>query len=338
MKTAVLLVNLGTPDSPEPKDVYRYLVEFLTDNRVIDAPWLQRQLLVRGYIIPSRYKQSAKAYASIWTKEGSPLLIHGKNVRDSLQNSLGEDFHVELAMRYCSPSIEQGLNNIFAKNIEHLIILPLFPQYASATTGSVHQKTMELLKGRNTLPKITFINSFANQPHFIDAICNNARKHKLEEYDHFIFSFHGLPQRHLRKADTSDHCLKSQDCCSKVCAKNRNCYSAQCHLTAASIISKLNLPPEKTTLTFQSRLGKDPWIEPFTLNVIEKLAEQNKKNMLVFSPSFVCDCLETTYEISIEYAEEFRKRGGKNLSLVSGLNDDPLWIEALKNIILSNNI
>jgi len=336
LEIGVLLVNLGTPDSPHPKDVYRYLVEFLTDERVIDIPWLQRQLLVRGIIIPSRYKQSAHSYQQIWTSDGSPLMVYSKKVCHALQNTLGNNFHVELAMRYQNPSLEKGLMNTLTKNIRHLIILPLFPQYASASTGSVYQKCMEILKKQNNLPKITFIDSFADHPAVIQAFCHVARKNPLDIYDHFLFSFHGLPQRQVQKADKNNHCLKSPDCCLKTCQKNQSCYSAQCHLTAQALIQQLNLPLEKTSLSFQSRLGKEPWLDPFTPHVIEQLAKQNKKNILVLCPSFVCDCLETIFEIGVEYATEFKKFGGHRLDLVQGLNDETIWIDALKQIIKEN--
>lgn len=334
--TAVLLVNLGTPDSPKPKDVYRYLIEFLTDARVIDIPWLQRQLLVRALIVPLRYRQSAKSYQKIWSAEGSPLYVYGKKVKNALQNILGEDFLVGLAMRYQNPSIEHVLNKLLNKGIKHLIVLPLFPQYASASTGSVYQKLMDILKHKNTYPKITFIDSFADHEALIDAFCHVARKKPLNEYDHFLFSFHGLPQRQILKSDRFNHCLKNQNCCQTACLENTDCYSAQCHLTYQAIVKKLQLDPEKTSIAFQSRLGKEPWIEPFTPKVIEKLAKDNKKNVLVFCPSFVCDCLETLFEIGEEYAVEFKKCGGERLDLVQGLNDEPLWIEALKKIVLEN--
>ncbi|WP_044881555.1 ferrochelatase [Neochlamydia sp. EPS4] len=333
-----LLVNLGTPDSPQPKDVYKYLVEFLTDERVIDLPWLQRQLLVRGIIIPARYKQSARSYQNIWTAEGSPLMVYGKRVRDALQKALGDNFYVELAMRYRNPSLEKKLLLLLNKGIKQLIILPLFPQYASASTGSVYQKSMEILKNQISLPKITFINSFADHPAVIQAFCHVALKNNLAEYDHFLFSFHGLPQRQVTKADKNNYCLKSQNCCQHACQENVDCYSAQCHLTAHAIIGQLNLPTEKTSLAFQSRLGKDPWLEPFTPHVIKELARQNKKKILVFCPSFVCDCLETTFEIGVEYAEEFKKMGGERLDIVQGLNDETVWIKALEKIVRENSL
>lgn len=333
--TGVLLINLGTPDSPQPKDVYRYLIEFLTDGRVIDLPWLQRQLLVRALIVPKRYRQSAKSYQEIWTSEGSPLLVYGKKVKHKLQDELGKNFLVELAMRYQNPSLESGLEKLLKQGIEHLVILPLFPQYASASTGSVFQKVFEILKNKQTLPKLTLINSFPDHSKMIEAFCHVAQKHPLGTYDHYVFSFHGLPQRQILKADSSDCCLKKQNCC-QIIDTNKNCYSSQCHQTYRALVSRLNLPKEKTSLTFQSRLGKEPWLEPFTPAVLEKLARMHKKRVLVFCPSFVCDCLETIFEIGIEYAAEFKKHGGDQLDLVQGLNDEPLWIEALKALIQEN--
>lgn len=339
MKTngiGVLLVNLGTPDSPHSKDVYRYLVEFLTDDRVIDLPWLQRQLLVRGMIIPFRYKQSAYAYQQIWTSEGSPLMVYGKKVQQALQTSIGNDFHVELAMRYQNPPLKKGLLSLLKKGIKQLIILPLFPQYASASTGSIYQKVMEILRKENTFPKITFIDSFPDHDAVIDAFCQVAQKKPLKEYDHYLFSFHGLPIKQIKKADKNNRCLTQPNCCQKACDDNAQCYAAQCYKTFRAIVAKLDLPMSKSSIAFQSRLGKDPWIEPFTPIVLEELATAKMKKVLVFCPSFVCDCLETIYEIGVEYGTEFKKRGGERLDLVQGLNDEPIWIEALKKIILEN--
>lgn len=337
MTTGILLVNLGTPNSPKPKDVYRYLIEFLTDERVIDLPWLQRQLLVRGIIIPSRYKQSAHSYQQIWTAEGSPLMVYSRKVQQALQSTLGKSFHVELAMRYQNPSLEQGIKNILNKGLRHLIILPLFPQYASASTGSVYQKTMEIIRKETTFPKVTFIDSFPNHKAVIEAFSHVARKKNLEDYDHYLFSFHGLPQRQIKKADKFNRCLKRLDCCQTPCRENADCYSAQCYLTYQAIAETLKLPQGKTSIAFQSRLGKDPWIEPFTPIVLEELLKNGKKKVLVFCPSFVCDCLETIFEIGVEYAAEFKKRGGETLDLVQGLNDEPIWIEALKKIVLDHS-
>jgi len=331
MKKGVLLVNLGTPDSPHPKDVYRYLIEFLTDGRVIDVSWLWRQILVRGFIVPFRYKQSAKSYEQIWTPEGSPLMVYGKKVQYLLQENLGDSFHVELAMRYQNPSLKNAIQSLVKNQVSEIIVLPMFPQYASATTGSVHEKVMSIVKNFQVIPKITFISNYSTHPTLIQAFCQRAQEYNLSEYDHFVFSFHGLPKRQILKADAKNSCLKCQDCCQK----NKTCYSAQCFETAQAIIKELKIPKEQYSLTFQSRLGKDPWLEPFTSNTVKKLGEKGKK-VLVFCPSFVCDCLETIFEIGDECAVEFKHAGGERLDFVKGLNDHPLWIKTLQDLVLNH--
>lgn len=333
MKTGVLLVNLGTPLSPNPGDVYRYLIEFLTDSRVMDLPWLKRQLLVRGIIVPFRYRSSARAYRQIWTKEGSPLLIYGRKVQHALQHALGHSYVVELAMRYQEPSIKNGIANLMNAGIDHLIVLPLFPQYASATTGSVHQRVQEILSTYTVIPKLTLINQFATDPGMINAFSEIAKKHSPEKFDHMIFSFHGLPESHIRKADCSRTCFNTSTCCETLSQKNYSCYSAQCYATAHAIANRLQIPKNKFTVCFQSRLGKDPWLQPYTSAVIDQLAKQGKKSVLVMSPAFVCDCLETLFEINIEYSHNFRNNGGEKLVMVEGLNDHPLWISALHSLI-----
>lgn len=332
-KTGVLLVNLGTPDSFHPKDVRRYLVEFLTDARVIDVPWLWRQILVRGVIIPRRYKQSAACYAKVWTAEGSPLSVYSRHVKDELQISLGESYRVELAMRYRKPSIKQALATLLNENLQRLIVLPLFPQYASATSGSVHQKVMEIVKDFPVIPTITFVNKFFDHPAFIEAFSAAGARYPLAEYDHILFSYHGLPERHLVKADRQAWCFQEKGCCEKLCRKNETCYSAQCFATTQAIASKLNLSKERYSLCFQSRLGKDPWLQPYASETIRELAQTGKKKILVFCPSFVCDCLETLYEFGVEYAAEFKHAGGERLDLVRGLNDSKEWIKALQMIV-----
>jgi ferrochelatase len=334
-KRGVLIINLGTPLSPRPKDVFRYLIEFLTDGRVIDTPWLKRQLLVRGAIVPSRYKQSVEQYQRLWTKEGSPLLLHGQRVREKLQQALGESYQVVLAMRYQIPSIAEGLEKLKCEQIEDLIILPLFPQYASATTGSVYQKIMQCLQNWTIFPKLIFINHYFDHPALIDAFCARGRQYPISSYDHILFSFHGLPEGQIRKADATGACL-SDHCCQRLCSKNRFCYKAQCYATAHGIAKQLQLSEKNYTICFQSRLGKEPWIQPYTSDVIHDRAQKGDKHLLVFSPSFVCDCLETTYEIAHEYGQEFKKLGGEELQLVEGLNSHPIWIEALCQIIIEN--
>ena len=333
-KTAVLLVNLGTPNSQKPKDVKKYLLEFLTDPRVIDLPFIQRQLLVRGLIVPRRYKESAKNYSRIWSKDGSPLLLYGQQVKQSLQETLGHKYLVELAMRYQSPSIKNVLKRL--QRCPKLIVVPLFPQYASATTGSVHQEVMKYICKWSVITETKFINSYPTQNNMIKAFCARAKTFDLKAYDHILFSFHGLPEKQLVKSDLNNHCLKEKTCCQTLCEKNLLCYSAQCHATADAIADSLNLEKDNYTICFQSRLGKDPWIKPYASNIIEEQAKKGSKKLLVLSPAFVCDCLETIDEIANEYFEEFKELGGETLDLVPGLNNHPSWIQALKDLVVEN--
>lgn len=332
MSTAILLVNLGTPNSPNPKDVYKYLIEFLTDERVLDTSWLKRQILVRCFIVPARYKLSAKAYAAIWTDEGSPLMVHSVKLKEDLQKHLGSAFNVGLAMRYQNPSLEKELNALLKTAPEHLIIIPLFPQYASATTGSVKQKVMEILKSANTFPKLTFLSHFANHESTIEAFKEVSAPYRHEEYDHILFSFHGLPKKQL---SSLKGCFTSPNCCQNKNERHGHCYSAQCYTMAENLIQALQIPKEKSSVSFQSRLGGDPWLEPYTSETLLQLAKSGKKRVLVFCPSFVCDCLETIYEIGEEYNQEFLHAGGEKLQLVPGLNSHPAWVKALGTIIHS---
>lgn len=334
-KRGVLIVNLGTPKSPQPKDVFHYLNEFLTDNRVMDIPWLKRQFLVRALIVPFRYKQSSELYKRLWLNEGSPLLYYGKLLKEKLQKELGENYRVSLGMRYQQPSIFEALEEIRNENVDELIILPLFPQYASATTGSVYQKIMEEMKNWINFPRLVFVNHFYDHPSFIKALCARAQQYELTSYDHILFSFHGLPERQIRNANQNKNCLTDQ-CCSQICSTNPHCYKAQCVATMKAVAFELNLNPDRYSICFQSRLGNDPWIQPYFSDVIHSYASKGLKRILVFCPSFVCDCLETTCEISYEYNKEFKKIGGEALDLVEGLNDHPLWIETMKNLILEH--
>ncbi len=334
-KKGILLVNLGTPDSPETKDVRKYLGEFLMDPRVIDVNPILRFFLVKGIIVPFRSPRSAKLYQKIWSKEtGSPLLHFSKLQHRLLQERLGGAYQVELAMRYQSPSIESALNKLKASLVESIQVIALFPQYASASTGSVHEKVMELVKGWQTVPTLSFSNSFHDNELMIQTFADNGRKYGPETYDHILFSFHGLPQRQLIKCDhTGNYCLKAGGCCDTINDTNKLCYSAQSHHTAELIAGKLNIPKEKYTICFQSRLGKDPWVQPYTSEIVAKLAKEGKKRLLVFCPAFVADCLETVYEVTEEYGGEFKAMGGEHVQLVESLNDSPTWIDALEQMV-----
>lgn len=329
-KKGVLLVNLGTPDSPEVGDVRKYLDQFLMDERVIDINAFNRTLLVKGIIVPFRSPKTSKLYKEIWDENGSPLLYFSKIQAALVQEQLGEDYHVELAMRYQNPSISSALEKMKAGLVESIRVIPLFPQYASASTGSVIQLVMELLSKWATIPPVSFVSSFHDNDLMTETFAEHARKYQPETFDHVLFSFHGLPERQLLKCDhTGNYCLKKENCCDSLNDTNKMCYSAQGHDTARLIAEKLNISRADYTVCFQSRLGKEPWVQPYTTDVLKKLAAEGKKRLLVFSPAFVADCLETLYEITVEYHEEFRAMGGEHVQLVESLNDNPKFIKAL---------
>jgi len=333
-KKGVLLVNLGTPDSPEVKDVRKYLDQFLMDERVIDINAFKRTLLVKGIIVPFRSPKTSKLYKEIWDENGSPLLYFSKIQAALVQEQLGDEYHVELAMRYQNPSISSALEKMKAALVESIQVIPLFPQYASASTGSVIQNVMEELSKWPTIPPVSFVSSFHDNELMLETFAANARKYQPETYDHVLFSFHGLPERQLLKCDhTGSYCLKKENCCDTLNDTNKLCYSAQGHDTARLIAGKLNIAREDYTVCFQSRLGKEPWVQPYTTDVLKKLAGEGKKRLLVFSPAFVADCLETLYEITVEYHEEFKALGGEHVQLVESLNDDPRFIEALVGMV-----
>jgi len=340
-KTGVLVVNLGTPDSPGRYDVYRYLREFLTDRRVIDYPWVARQALVQGVIAPFRSGSSAKLYQELWTTDGSPLKVYGESLVEQLQTSLGTDFLVRLAMRYQEPSIADTLQDLLAADIDKLIVFSLFPQYASATVGSVHDEVMRLLREEDNIPETVFIRDYYDNPEMLACFADNARQFDLTSYNHILFSFHGLPERQLRKADRHNHCTQAENCCSTIGQVNQYCYSAQCHATAQGIARQLGLHQDSLpnhdqaaySICFQSRLGPEKWAQPYTSEVIARRRELGDTKLLVLCPAFTADCLETVIEISDEYHEEFLALGGEVLDLVPSLNDNPRWVAAISAMI-----
>ena len=332
-KKGVLLVNLGTPDAPTRGAVYRYLKQFLLDRRVIDYPWLARNILVRGIIAPFRSGSSAKLYKQLWTENGSLLKYYGEILTAGVQERLGEEYVVALGMRYQSPSIESAINELLKKQVSEIIVFPLFPQYAGATTGSVHEEVMRILARKESIPNVKMVNSYYDEPAMIKIFADNARDFDLDSYDHILFSYHGLPQRQLRRADDCNHCLKVENCCHNISLVNQFCYSAQCHATTQAIVKELGLAEGRYTTTFQSRLGPEAWAQPYTSAVLEEQAEHGAKKILVFSPAFVADCLETIIEISDEYQEEFEEMGGEKVDLVPSLNDDPRWIDTVTDLV-----
>ncbi len=336
-KPGILLVNLGTPDSPAVPDVRKYLQEFLMDGRVIDIPFLQRWLLVNLIIAPFRAPQSAKGYQQLWTKDGSPLKIYGYQVTKLLQDSLGPDYQVVFGMRYQNPSLKSALEQFKDKGLKELIVIPMYPQYASASTGSTHEKFMDEIKGWEVVPTVKVISQFFEHPLFIKAFAELGKKYLAQaKYDHILFSYHGLPERQILKASSDGYC-RLGDCCKTYHNKNQYCYRAQCFATTRLLAKELGINEDQYTLCFQSRLGKDPWVKPYTDEIINGLIKRNIKNVLVFSPAFVADCLETTVEIGMEYKHQFANLGGERWQLVESLNTSPTWVECLKQLVLENS-
>ena len=333
MLTGVLLINLGTPKSFLPSDVKEYLLEFLLDPYVIDLPWLVRQILVRGVIVPFRYKESAHLYQKIWFEDGSPLMVYGKNLKARLQESLGDNYLVELAMRYQELRIEDQIESFLKKGVKKILFLPLFPQYAEATTGSIIKQILLSVQKRSYFPDFEVISHFETFEPMIQLFSERIQEKFAEGYDHLMLSFHGLPERHLKKMQQG--CLNKSQCCDR--QEVSGCYRRHCMLTARAIAEKLSLSPQDYSVTFQSRLGKDPWIQPYTLDTAKQLLGQGKKRILVACPAFVADCIETLSEIAVEYHEEFIKMGGEKLTLVPSLNDHPKWVEGLKELVLSRS-
>lgn len=334
-KTGVLLVQLGTPDSPKVSDVRRYLSEFLNDPRVIDLPWLGRKLLVNGIIVPFRAPKSAKIYKELWemSDQVSPLLTHTENTVEALKNrfSSEDNLHFHMAMRYQNPSMDVVLDEMRKANYEKIIILPLFPQYASASGGSAIDKAMRIIRKWWVIPEISIVSEFYGHEAYIDAIVQRAKEFKLEDYDRIMFSYHGLPDRHVDKVYDNGLC-EDQPCETEINSHNKFCYKAQCYATTRLIAEKLGLKEKDYTVAFQSRLNKK-WLEPFSDKVIEEWANEGAKKVLVFSPAFVADCLETLIEIGDEYDEDFKKLGGEKVQLVPSTNDHPRFIDCLEDLV-----
>jgi len=336
-----MLVNLGTPDTTKTTDVRRYLREFLSDPRVIDISPVGRWLLLNLIILPFRPKASAEAYRKIWTEAGSPLFFHGMDLAEKVSAAIGDDVRVELAMRYQHPSIRSVLGRFRASGIDRIVVVPMFPQYSSAAWGSAVEKVFVEANCLWNVPTIQVVPPFYDHPAFIEACAAMARP-VLEELepDRVLMSFHGLPERHVRKSDEAGgtHCLASGTCCDKMVPANRYCYRAQCFATARAIAASLNLSAADYEVTFQSRLGRSPWIKPYTDLRVNELAEAGVKRVAVLSPSFVADCLETLEEIGLRARDDFRARGGEELRLVPSLNADDLWVRALLDIVRDTGV
>lgn len=339
MKTGVLVVNLGTPDAPSASKVRTYLREFLGDPRVIDIAPLGRWMLLNLIILPFRPRKSAEAYEKIWSADGSPLLIHTRAFSEKLQAALPADrFRVDYAMRYGNPSIKSKLDALLAQAVDELIIFPQYPQYASASTGSSLECVFRDLASRWNVPPIRVIPPFFNDTGFLDSVAALGRPHISSlAPDHILFSYHGLPERQIRRSETLEgHCLKSDDaCCASLSFKNQYCYRAQCFETSRQLAARLQLAPGQYSTGFQSRLGRTPWIKPYVDLAIQDLARQGKKRLLVFEPSFTADCLETLEEIGLRANASFLEGGGEKLVLVPSLNSDSRWVGAARDLVLN---
>lgn len=333
-KTGVLLIQLGTPDSPSVKDVRKYLGEFLNDARVIDIPYLLRKMLVNLIIVPFRAPKSAKIYKQLWTSEGSPLLLYSKSLAEKVQKEL-PDYDIWLAMRYQNPSMDDILEKMRNQNYDKIIILPLFPQYASATNGSAAEKAMRIISKWWVIPEIKIISQFYDDEGYLKTIVEQAGKYDVNSYDHILFSYHGLPVRQVDKVYVDGKPCSDHNCENEITDENKFCYKAVCYATTRMLAKRLNIPEEKFTVCFQSRLDKD-WLEPFADKTVIEQAKKGAKKLLVFSPAFVADCLETTIEIGHEYKLLFKNHGGEQLDLVESLNDNPLWVDAVKKLIQKN--
>lgn len=328
----LLLVNLGTPDAPRPREVRRYLREFLSDPRVLDLPALSRFLLLEVLILPRRSRASAAAYRQIWTEEGSPLLAHGRALAEKVRARLGAGVRVELAMRYGRPSIAGALDRLAAEGVNRIVVLPLYPQYSTAATGSTLARVMALAAGRWNTPYLQFIPPFFDHPAYLDARAELVRPFVDPVPERIFMSFHGLPERQVRKSDPSGgHCLVHADCCERPVAANRQCYRAQCFATARGLAERLQLPPERVVVCFQSRLGRSPWLRPHTDEVLAGEARRGVRHAVIV-PSFVTDCLETLEELGLRGKEIWRENGGATLTVVPAPNASDVFAAAVTTI------
>src|SRR5712692_2871522 len=324
-RKGLLLINLGTPDAPTTGAVRRYLREFLSDPRVIDLHPFGRWLLLNLFILPTRPRRSAAAYRKIWGQSGSPLLSHSLELARQVAGRLNGDFQVELGMRYGNPSLQSALDRLRASGVRELTVVPLYPQYAASSTASSLGQVYSVLGSRWDVLPVKVASPFFDQPRFLSAFAQVARP-VLDgaRAEHVLFSFHGLPERQIHKSDPSgQHCLASATCCDRLEQVNQNCYRAQCYFTAGSLADRLGLARESYTVCFQSRLGRTPWIKPYTDLLVPKLAARGIKRLAVMCPAFVADCLETLEEIGMRARESFQAAGGEELTLVPSLNAHP---------------
>jgi len=323
-------MNLGSPDSTSVKDLKKYLSEFLMDERVIDTPYLSRLLLVKGIIVPFRAPKSAEAYKSIWTKEGSPLIVLTKQLQSALQKLIDEP--VEIAMRYGNPTPKFAFDKLIRENpdLKEVLAIPLYPHYAMSSYETAVEYAKEVhLKNKYSF-RLKFIKPYYNEENYIDALTESMKPFLEQEFDHFLFSYHGVPERHIYKGDvTKQHCLKVENCCEVSSVAHQQCYRHQCFVTTRLVAEKLGIPKEKFSVSFQSRLGRSEWLKPYTAERLAQLPTEGKKKILVACPAFVSDCLETLEEIAEQGKEIFLHGGGERFTMIPCLNVHPAWVTTL---------
>jgi ferrochelatase len=332
MNKGILLVNLGSPDSPAVPDVRRYLREFLMDGRVLDVNWFVRFCIVHFAILPARPRQSAHAYRTIWTPEGSPLIVTSRKVQAALKQKVSVP--VGLAMRYQNPSIPAAVRTLHAQGVRHLLVIPLFPHYAMSSFETAVVRVQEVAAKIAPGMRITTQAPYYDHPDYITALAASAGDFLAQGYDHLLFSFHGVPERQVRKSDpTGCHCLTAQNCCQTDSSAHATCYRAQCFKTVAAFVKQAGVPAEEYSVAFQSRLGRHPWLRPYTDHELPRLAQRGVKTLLVICPAFVSDCLETIEEIGLRGRETFLQAGGLEFKLIPCLNEHPLWLSALEKMV-----
>jgi ferrochelatase len=336
-KRGIVLMNLGSPDSTEVRDVRRFLNEFLMDERVIDMPYLKRLLLVRGIIAPFRAPKSAAAYRTIWTKEGSPIIVISKQLQEALQQQVEEP--VALAMRYGNPAPWDAYDELMEKvpGLEEVVLVPMYPHYAMSSYETAVEYAKEVHAKRKYPFRLTIIPPYYNDPLYLHALTESMKPFLEQPYDHILFSYHGVPERHILKGDiTGSHCFKTNDCCNVDSPAHQYCYRHQCTYTTRKVAEILNITEGKYSQSFQSRLGKDPWLQPYTSEKLEQLAKAGVKKILVACPAFVSDCLETLEEIAEQGKEIFLHAGGESYTMIPCLNTHPLWVKAVVSYTRSN--
>ena len=330
LRKGIVLMNLGSPNSTKVPDVKKYLDQFLMDERVIDKPWILRALVVKGIIVPFRAPKSSEAYKTIWTEEGSPLIVYTEKLRDHLQALIPEP--VEIAMRYGDPTPQDAFKNLLKRDpdIEEVVVLPLYPHYAMSSYETAVEYMKEFYNKKNYPFTLSFIPPFYNDKDYIHALSENIRPYLKENYDHLLFSYHGIPERHIRKSDiTGCHCLQSENCCETYSPAHDFCYRHQIRTTTKLVAEELQIPSDKYSISFQSRLGKG-WLTPFTDFRFQEMPGEGIKNLLVVCPAFVSDCLETLEEIAIRGKEMFLASGGESFAMIPCLNTNSLWVNTIE--------